>query len=181
VPRLTVPDRDDVPEESRETLDKVHDWLGVVPGVFRLMGSNPAVLHGYTVMNRVLANTLDSKMLVRIALAVAQSYRCDYAVSEHRYLALNIARMRPEEIELSRRGQASSPKAAAALAFALKVAGADGRVSGEDVVAIRRAGFGDGETVAIVAAVTLTVMVSLLCEVAKTEIDFPVLRCNESI
>lgn len=181
MPRLAVPDRDDVPEGSRETLDQVHDCFGVVPNVFRLMGSNPAVLHGYTVMNQVIAGTLDKKMLARIALAVAQSYNCDYAISEHRYLALNIARMRPAEIELSRRGLASSPEVAAVLTFALRVADAGGRVSGGDVEAIRNAGFSQGETIAIVAAVALNVMVSLLCEVAKTEIDFPVLRCSERI
>lgn len=178
--RLAVPDRDDVPEGSREILDAVHDWLGVVPNVFRLMGSNPAVLRGYSVMNQALVDTLDTKMLARIALAVAQLYGCDYVVSEQRYLALNVARMPPEEIELSRNGQASCAGTKAALAFALKVAGERGQVSADDVQAVRNAGFSQAEILAIVGAVSLNLMTSLLCEVARVEIDFPVLRCSES-
>ncbi|MFP6560177.1 carboxymuconolactone decarboxylase family protein [Paraburkholderia sp. B3] len=179
--RLAVPDRDDVPEGSRKILDAVHDWLGVVPNAFRLMGSNPAVLRGYSVMNQVLMDTLDTKTLARIALAVAQLYSCDYLVSEQRYLALNVARMPPEEIELSRIGQASSARTKAVLAFALKVAGERGQISADDVEAIRNAGLSHAEILAVVGAVSLNVMTSLLCQVSKVEIDFPVLRCSEWI
>ena len=47
-------------------------------------------------------------------------------------------------------------------------------MSDEDVAAARRAGLGDAEVLDVVANVALTTFTNYLNEVAKTEIDFPV-------
>jgi alkylhydroperoxidase family enzyme len=47
-------------------------------------------------------------------------------------------------------------------------------VSDADITAVRRAGISDAEVLDVVANVALTTFTNYLNEVAKTEIDFPV-------
>ena len=68
----------------------------------------------------------------RIALAIAELHGPDCCLSAHNYLALKLAKICPEEIELNRKGQSSDPKAAAALRFAVEVAQDRSDVNGKD-------------------------------------------------
>lgn len=177
--RLAIPVLDDLPEESRTVLDSIHAQLGMVPNVFRLLGSNPAVLQGFTAFSKAVGAVLNIKISERIALAVAQANGCDYSLSEHRYIALNIARICPEEIELNRKARSAYPKADAAVKFAAAVLSANGSVTDDDIAGVREAGFDDPTIVAIIAVVALNNLTSLLNSVAQTEIDFPVLACTD--
>jgi uncharacterized peroxidase-related enzyme len=177
--RLDIPGRDNVPEDSREILNSVHDRLGFVPNLFRLLGSSPAVLQGFTALNDSLAEILDIKLRERIGLAVAEVNGCDYSLSSHNYLALNVARVYPEEIELARKGTSNNPKTSIAVSFAAKVARERGHVSDADVREVQRAGYADAEIVGIVAVVAVSILTNFLNEVAQTEIDFPALHCSD--
>jgi uncharacterized peroxidase-related enzyme len=178
--RLTIADRDDVPEASKPVLDAVHQQLGAVPNMFRLLAASPAVLQGFTANNAALAKTLDVKTRERIALAVAQVNGCDYCLSAHNYLALNLAKISPEEVALNRRGRSGDAKADAAVGFAAKIASERGHVSETDVQAVRDAGYDDSEIVEIIAVTAENVFTNLLNVVAKTEIDFPVIQAVEA-
>ncbi len=178
--RIAIPALDAVPEASKATLDAVHKQLGVVPNLFRLIGSSPAALAGYTGFQGALAKTLDLKTRERIALAVAQVNACDYCLSAHTYLGLNLAQIGPEEIALNRKGASGDPKAHAAVAFAAKVARERGHVSDADLKAVREAGYSDAQVVEIVGLVAENSFTNYLNEVAKTEIDFPVVRAADA-
>jgi uncharacterized peroxidase-related enzyme len=176
--RLAIPAREDVPEASKPILEAVHQQLGVVPNMFRLIAQSPAVLQGFTANNGALARTLDVKTRERIALAVAQSNGCDYCLSAHSYLGLNLAKITPEEIALNRKGASGDAKANAAVNFAVKIVHSRGHVGDADVAAVRAAGFTDGEIVEIVAVTAENIFTNLLNIVAETDIDFPVVRAE---
>ncbi|MBR1221320.1 peroxidase-related enzyme [Bradyrhizobium sp. U87765 SZCCT0131] len=178
--RLTIPARDDVPEASKPILDAVHKQLGVVPNMFRLIAASPAALQGFTGNNGALARALDVKTRERIALAVAQVNRCDYCLSAHSYLGLNLAKITPDEITLNRRGQSGDAKADAAVRFAAKVVRDRGHVSDGDIKAVRDAGFSDGQIVEIIAVTAENIFTNLLNVVAQTDIDFPVVHAAEA-
>ncbi|KQV42766.1 MULTISPECIES: peroxidase-related enzyme [unclassified Rhizobium] len=178
--RLAIPARDEVPETSKPILDAVHAQLGVVPNMFRLIARSPATLQGFAGNNGALAKTLDVKTRERIALAVAQVDGCDYCLSAHSYLGLNLAKISPEEIALNRAGQSGDPKANAAVHFAAKVVRERGHVSNEDIVAVRDAGFSDAQIVEIIAVAAENIFTNLLNIVAETDIDFPVVRADEA-
>jgi len=180
MPRLTVPARDDVPADSKPILDAVEKQLGVVPNMFRLIASSPAALQGYTANNAALARTLDVKTRERIALAVAQVNGCDYCLSAHTYLGLNLAKISGEEIALNRMGRSGDPKAHAAVRFAASVARERGRVADTDIEAVRKAGFSDGQIVEIIAVTAENIFTNLLNVVAGTDIDFPVVQASEA-
>ena len=177
--RITIPTRDASPEKSKPLLDAVEQQLGVIPNLFRLVGTSPAALEGYLGLNGALGRTLDAKTRERIALAVAQANGCDYCLSAHTYLGLNLAKIDEAEIALNRSGHSGDAKADAAIVFARRVLDARGRVSDADLSAVRDAGFTDAQIVEIVLSVALNVLTNYVNNVAGTDIDFPEVRAAE--
>ena len=178
--RLAIPARDDVPEASKPILDTVHKQLGVVPNMFRLIAESPAALQGYSSNSGALMRTLDVKTRERIALAVAQVNGCDYCLSAHSYLGLNLAKISPEEVALNRKGESGDPKANAAVQFAVKIVRERGHVTDADIKAVRDAGFSDSQIVEIISVTAENVFTNLLNVVAETDIDFPVVRAADA-
>ena len=178
--RIPVPAYADVPEASKPVLDAVQKQLGVIPNLFRLVANIPAALSGYASFSGALGKTLDVKTRERIALAVAQVNGCDYCLSAHTYLGLNLAKLDEAEIAHNRRGGSSDPKADAAVRFAARVVEARGHLGDDEIAAVRQAGFSDGQIVEIVAVVAENCFTNFINEVAQTVIDFPVVRAAKA-
>ena len=178
--RLAMPARDDVPDASKPILDSVQKQLGVVPNMFRLIAQSSAALQGFTANNGALTKTLDVKTRERIALAVAQVNGCDYCLSAHSYLGLNLAKITPEEVALNRAGESGDAKANAAVHFAAKVVRERGHVTEADIKAVRDTGYSDGQIVEILAVTAENIFTNLLNVVAETDIDFPVVRASKA-
>lgn len=178
--RITVPTRDAAPAASQPILDVVNHQLGVVPNLFRLASISPATLSGMAALNGALGKTLDVKTRERIAIATAQVNGCDYCLSAHTYLGLNLAKISPEDIALNRKGASTDAKANAAVQFAAKVAQLRGKVSDADLAAVKLAGFSEAQIVEIVAVVAENFLTNILNNVAETDIDFPIVRAAEA-
>ncbi|RDS81300.1 carboxymuconolactone decarboxylase family protein [Dyella monticola] len=178
--RLPIPTLDAVPEASKPILDTVRKQVGVVPNLFRLIGTSPIALNAYTAFQGALGKALDVKTRERIALAVAQVNGCDYCLSAHSYLAMNLAKISPEEIALNRQGASGDAKANAAVNFASKVTAQRGHVDDADIAMVRDAGFSDAQIVEIVALVAENTFTNYLNEVTKTDIDFPVVLAKDA-
>jgi uncharacterized peroxidase-related enzyme len=174
--RLRISTRDDAPAASKPMLDTIYRKLGVVPNFSRLIGSSPAALEAFAAFQEGLSRALDAKTRERIALAVAQVNGSDYCLSAHSYLATNFAKLSPEEIALNRKGGSKDVKAEAAVNFAVKVAELRGRVGDGDIAAVRLAGYHDAQIIEIIALVAENIFTNYLNEVAKTDIDFPIVR-----
>jgi uncharacterized peroxidase-related enzyme len=178
--RIAVPARESAPESSKPLLDAVEKQLGIVPNLFRLIALSPTILQGFLGMNGALSKSLDVKTRERIALAVAQVNGCDYCLSAHTYLGLNLAKLDGAEVALNRKGASSDAKANAAVSFAAKVTKTRGNVSDADVQAVKAAGFSEAQIVEIVAIIAENVFTNFLNNVAQTEIDFPVVKAAEA-
>jgi len=178
--RIEIPTREAAPAASQPLLDAVNKQLGVVPNMFRLIGQSPAALQGYLGLSGGLARTLDVKTRERIALAVAQVNGCDYCLSAHTYLGLNLAKLDAAEIAHNRAGGSMDAKADAAVRFAKQVAQARGKVSGADIAAVRSAGYSEAQVVEIVLVVAENFLTNLVNNVAETDIDFPAVHASEA-
>ncbi|MGE0483085.1 MAG: carboxymuconolactone decarboxylase family protein [Gammaproteobacteria bacterium] len=178
--RLEIPQRSDAPETTHATLDAVEKQLGTLPNLFRLLANSPAALNAYTGLHGALGRTLDVKTRERIALAVAQVNGCDYCLSAHAYLGQHLARLDAEEIARNRRGHSADRKADAAVRFAASVARERGHVDDAAIAAIREAGYDDAQIVEIVALVAENCFTNFLNEVARTDIDFPVVLAADA-
>jgi uncharacterized peroxidase-related enzyme len=176
--RIAIPTREAAPAASQPLLDAVNKQLGVVPNLFRLVGLSPAALQGMLGLSGALSKALGVKTRERIALAVAQINGCDYCLSAHTYLGLNLAKIDADEIALNRQGASSDPKADAAVRFAAQVTQARGKVSDADLAAVKAAGYSDAEVIEIVGVVAENVLTNFVNNVARTDIDFPVVRAD---
>ena len=169
------------PAAAKPLLEAVEKQLGSVPNLFRVVANSPAALEGYLGLNGALAKgSLDAKTRERIALAVAEINGCGYCLAAHTYLGKNIARLDDAEIIANRGGASNDPRADAAVRFAVKVVNARGHVSDVDVAAVRAAGLDDAQIVEIVLHVALNTLTNYVNEVAKTEIDFPVVKLRSA-
>ena len=172
---VTPPTIADAPAAAQPLLEAVKKQLGTVPNLFRLVSNSPAALQGYLDLSGALAKgRLPAATRERIALAVAEINGCNYCLSAHSYLAKNLAKLDDAEIAANRRGASHDAKADAAVRFAAKVTETRGHVGAGDVTALKAAGYGDAEVVEIVLHVALNTWTNYINEVAKTEIDFPV-------
>ena len=167
------------PATSRPLLQAVNKQLGVVPNLFRLVGNSPAALEGYLGLNGALARgALEAPTRERIALAVAEFNGCDYCLSAHSYLGKNLAKLSDAEIAANRDGGSTDPKADAAVHFAVELVKARGHVSEADIRAVKQAGYTDAQAIEIVLHVALNTLTNYVNEMAKTEIDFPVVTAK---
>jgi uncharacterized peroxidase-related enzyme len=174
--RLAIPASiEAAPVATHRLLGAVNQQLGMVPNLFRLVANSPAALEGYMGLNGALSKgRLDARTRERIALTVAELNGCDYCLSAHTYLGKNVAKLDDAELAANREAGSSDKKADAALKFAGRVVRERGQVTDADVAAVKAAGFDDAEVLEIVLHVALNTLTNYVNEVAKTEIDFPV-------
>lgn len=167
------------PAASQPLLQAVKKQLGVVPNLFRLVGTSPAGLEGYLGLNGALAKgALEAPTRERIALAVAEINGCNYCLSAHSYLGKNVAKLSDAEIAVNRDGGSTDQKADAAVRFAVKLVNARGHVSDADIKAVKGAGYTDALVIEIVLHVALNTLTNYVNEVANTEIDFPAITAR---
>jgi len=180
--RIRVPGTiNDAPAASQPLLEAVKKQLGVVPNLFRLVSTSPAALQGYLGLSGALSKgALPAATRERIALAVAEINGCDYCLSAHSYLGKNLAKLDDAEIAANRNGASNDPKADAAVRFAAKVVRERGHVSEDDVRAVKLAGYDDAQVIEIVLHVALNTWTNYINEVAKTDIDFPVVSARKA-
>jgi len=176
---ITIPTLDASPAASKPTLNAIHKQLGTVPNFFRLLGNSPTALSAFTGFQSALTKSLDLKTRERIAIAVAQENGCNYCLSAHTYLGLNLARISPEEIALNRSGSSLDARASAAVHFAQTVARERGHIDEAEINRVREAGYTDAEIIEIVALVVENTFSNYLNEVAQTDIDFPEVQSTE--
>jgi len=180
--RIAIPATiESAPAAAQPLLQAVNKQLGSVPNLFRLVATSPAALEGYLGMSGALSKgALPAPTRERIALAVAEINGCAYCLSAHTYLGKNLAKLDDAEIAANRSGASNDPKADAAVRFAARVAEQRGHVSAEDVLAVKAAGYSDAQIVEIVQHVALNTWTNYINEVAKTEIDFPVVALRQA-
>jgi uncharacterized peroxidase-related enzyme len=153
-----------------------------VPNMFRLISNSPASLESYLGLSGALnKGTLSAPTHERIALAVAKFNGCNYCLSAQAYLGKNLAELDDAEITANRNGTSNNSKAEAAVRFAVRVMREHGHVSEDDLNAVKSAGYVDAQVIEIVLHVALNTWTNYINEVAKTDIDLPVVMAHKLI
>lgn len=160
--------------EIQNTLNGVKTKMGgKLPNLVTTLAQSPAALNGYLGFSGALqSGTLSPQLREQLSLLVAQANGCDYCVSAHTMLG-GMRGLDEQAIVQARQGQASDAKQDAALKFAAAVIERRGRVSDEDLRAVRDAGYTESEIVEITANVVYNMLTNYVNNVADTDIDFP--------
>jgi uncharacterized peroxidase-related enzyme len=175
--RLKALSPDEVTGKAKEMFTAVNNKFGVVPNMIRTMGNSPALLEGYLNFSTALDHgTLGAKTNKLIALTVAESNQCNYCLSIHTYLGINLLRIDSEVLDASRGGKANDAKTQAILTFARALISKKGLVNDADVYAVKATGVTEAEVGEIVGQVALNILTNYFNNTANTEIDFPLVE-----
>ncbi|MFK7602152.1 carboxymuconolactone decarboxylase family protein [Deinococcus sp. SM5_A1] len=181
MPHISPIDPAGTSPESQSTLETVKSKMGGrIPNLIQTLALSPAALNGYLGFGAgVQKGSLSPQLREQLALVVAQANGCEYCLAAHTGGAKRQG-LSDEEILKNRQGQASDPRQATALQFALAVVERRGRVSGQDVQALRDAGYSDADIIEITANVAYNILTNYVNNVADTDIDFPAAPALES-
>lgn len=174
MPRIHPINPETATPELQQTLSAVKTKMGgKLPNLVTTLAQSPAALGGYLGLgNSVQNGILSPQLREQIALVVAQANGCDYCLSAHSLLG-KMRGLDEQDVLQARQGQADDPKQYAALRFALTVIEQRGRITDEDLQAVRDAGYSEAEIVEITVNVAYNILTNYLNNVADTEIDFP--------
>lgn len=169
---------------TKELLETVQQAFGVVPNTAKVMANSPAVLDSFLAFSTAMGGAkIGTKLHNQVKLTTSETNSCDYCTSILSAVAPS-AGLSAADILAGRTGNSEDRRTKAALAFAHNVLESRGKVSDEQLSAVREAGYGDAEIVEIVASVVLGCFTNFLNNVADTELDFakaePVEACSTS-
>lgn len=173
MPRSAALKPDQVPVESKPTLDAFTKNIGFTPNMLATFAQSPIAFNAWATLLGSLSKALDVKTRDSIGLAVSEVNGCNYCLTVHSFTAEHMAKMQPDEIVLARKGHAPDPKRDAAIRFARRAIETRGKVSDADLKAIRDAGYTDANVMEILALVAMYSMTNFLNNVFDPERDFP--------
>jgi uncharacterized peroxidase-related enzyme len=141
-----------------------------------LLANSPAALKAYVACADALAQgQLTPRQRELMALTVAEINGAKYCLSAHYALARKLG-LAEAEIQSARRAVSADRQTHAMLRFAQAVALQRGEISEADFQSLRQAGFADALIAEIVSNIALNIFTNYFNLVARTEIDFPVLK-----
>ncbi len=174
--RIHLIERTDADTDQAALLDAIQAQIGMVPNFLKIFANSPAALRAYLGLHGIASEgRLDPQTRERIALAVAQRNACQYCISAHTAMGRK-AGLDGAEMEANRAGTSQDEKAAAAVKFARALVEHSGEVSTAELLAVRNAGYDDGEIVEIITHVGMNILTNLVGKASRVEIDFPNVR-----
>lgn len=173
MPRIKTVEIDQANPRVKVLYQEVENNLGRVPNMIRTMANAPVVAEAYVSFWNLLGQgVLPATLREQISLYVAESNGCSYCVSAHCALS-KASGLRDEEIRDGRLGQSPDVKTHTALKFVGRILETRGRVTAEEVAAVRKAGYSDEEITEIIAWVAFVIFSNYFNNVTGTVNDFP--------
>lgn len=158
---------------SKELIEQVQQAFGTIPNAVKVMALSPAVLESYLTFSSAMSKAkIGEKLHSQVKLTTSETNECEYCTSILSAVAPS-AGLSADDILAGRTGNTDDLRIKAALAFANDVLDSRGKVSDNQLSAVRDAGFGDEEIVEIVASVVLGCFTNFLNNVANTDLDVP--------
>lgn len=172
-PASTSPDR-------KALLDPITQAFGATPNMFRAVANSPAALTSmWAFFGALGGGTLGARLGEQIAVAVADRNGCEYCLAAHTALGRK-AGAGADEMAAAQRGESANAQTAAALRFALKLVNERGNVGEADLLAMRQAGFDDGQIMEVVAHVALNLFTNYVNLAFAVPVDFPPVRLSRA-
>lgn len=158
---------------TKELFEVVQGAFGMIPNTVRVMANSPAVLESFLAFNTAMGKVqIGGKLLNQLKMTTSETNACSYCTSILSAVAPS-AGLTAEDILAGRTGDSDDRRTKAALTFANDVLASRGKVSNQQLTAVRAAGFDDADIVEMVISVVLGCFTNFLNNVADTELDIP--------
>ncbi|MDV4165968.1 carboxymuconolactone decarboxylase family protein [Rhizobium johnstonii] len=171
--RTVVLTPEQVPAESKQTLDTFTRNIGFTPNMMAAFAQSPIAFNAWATLLGSLSKALDVKTRDSIGLAVSEVNGCNYCLTVHSFTAEHMAKLLADDIILARKGHATDPKRDAAVQFARKVVETRGQVSDADLKEVQDVGYTDANIIEIIALVAMYSLTNFFNNVFDPEKDFP--------
>ena len=166
--------KDDIPPASRKVLQRIERRLGNGRNFSLTAAHSPSALATLDGLTLAATRTaLPGRLRDAIAMRAAQLNGCEYCVAMHTESARG-AGLDDGSVLNFRRGISDDPKEQALLSLTTKIVEDRGHHAGFAVQIARRAGASDAEIIEVIQLVTFSTFSNYLNNLARTELDFPV-------
>ncbi|MBI4204072.1 MAG: carboxymuconolactone decarboxylase family protein [Betaproteobacteria bacterium] len=171
--RLNVVKPDQATGQTKALYDGIKGTIGAVPNIYQGIGNSAPALDGLLNLSVVLSKgQLTAAEHEAIKLAVSEAYGCNYCLAAHTLLGKKAGLTDAETINI-RRGSAELPRLGALINFVNIAIKPQGRISDEDLRAVKAAGYNDAQITEALLVVAQTVFTNLFNRVHRTPLDFP--------
>ncbi len=171
--RLNVVTPEQATGQTKELYNAIQQAVGGVPNIYQGVGNSPAALEGVLHIGAVLGKgQLSAAEIETVKLAVSEAYGCTYCLAVHSMLGKK-AGLTDEQTISIRRGSPQLPKLAALVKFVNTAIQPKGRVSDDDLHAMKAAGYNDAQITEALLTISQTVFTNLFNRVHQTPLDFP--------
>lgn len=171
--RLNVVTPEQATGQTKELYDAIKRAVGGVPNIYQGIGNSPAALDGVLHIGAVLSKgQLTAAEIEAVKLVVSEAYGCTYCLAAHTLLGKKAGLTEEQTIGI-RRGAPQQPKIAALVRFVNTAIQPKGRISDEDLRAVKVAGYNDAQIAEALLTVAQTVFTNLFNRVHQTPLDFP--------
>ena len=175
--RFTAVDPKKTTAKNKEVFEAIQNAFGKIPNSFKVIANSETFLAAYWDFDHALEHgKLSPITRNEIAIAVSQINKCPYCLSAFTAVGQGVHGISAHELEQCRLANSDDPKVDAALKFAKAIVTERGAVSDQDFAKVRAAGYTDTEIMEIVATVALITCANYINLVARTEIDFPLVK-----
>lgn len=166
--------------DRQALLDQITQAFGATPNMFRAVANSPAALRSMWGAFGALGNgAIDARLGEQIAVAVADRNNCEYCLAAHTALGRK-AGASAEEMAAAQVGESNDQRSAAALRFAIKLVDTRGKITDDDVQALRDADFDDEHIVEILAHVALNLFTNYVNVAFAVPLDFAPVRLRRA-
>jgi uncharacterized peroxidase-related enzyme len=163
------------------TLNAVKAKVGMIPNLYATLARAPAALNGMLQLGDAInAGKLSASEREIVALATSQANGCQYCVSAHTLLGKN-AGLKPEQIRHARAGTGGDKRSSAIAALAMALVEKRGHVDTQLLNGFKGDGLSEGDLLEVVANVIATTLTNYTNNVARTDIDFPVVSLELAV
>lgn len=181
MPRISPTTIENAPEASQPILNNIQSGLGRVPNLLSTFGKSPAAIMSYVMQKEALkAGSLGDQLGESVALAMASFTHCKYCASAHDAIGKMVG-LSDEERALNRKGEASNPKAQAAINLAKSIVESRGWSNDKAFEAAQAGGLNDSDILEVLAITMFNLYTNYANHFLETENDFPVVELDEAM
>ncbi|TAK41507.1 MAG: carboxymuconolactone decarboxylase family protein [Betaproteobacteria bacterium] len=173
MPRLNLVAPEQASGRVKELYDGLKATVGVVPNIYRGVANSPAALDVLLGMGAKLREgSLTAAQTEAVKLVVSQVYGCHYCLAAHTLVGKKAGLTEGDTLAI-RRGTIADSGLQALVRFVNVAIQPGGRISDDELNAIRGAGFNDAQITEVLMVLAQTVFTTLFNRANRTEVDFP--------
>ncbi|MDH2273032.1 carboxymuconolactone decarboxylase family protein [Moraxella porci] len=172
--RLTVNTLETAPEKAKERMEMVQKANGFIPNLIGVLANSPQALEMYQEVGKINSrSSLTPEEIEVVQITAAAHNGCDFCVAGHTKIGTLKLKM-PEAVLNALRARTTiedNAKYQALAQFTMQLIDKRGKVSDEELAAIKAAGYSEQNILDVVLGVALATLCNYANNVAQNDIN----------